>query len=185
MKLNSCKKIYCLEDFEATISKLSDFLFKVLEKKGFLFLGFRYYQISIDDLDNIVDKNIRETSKKLAQMGKFVEDLSQEENLRFVKENATFENDYWYTGYERRLYKEPKTYWIKVCDRKMIEVALEINLHFVCVISELEDEFKPELLVRCTETIDEEGVDKDMMIFEEIREGAFFNTIIPIFEIQW
>ena len=168
MSLN--RDLYFSEEFEANELELLDFLESILTEKGCLFLGFKYYYISINDLDNIVNREIRKINKILVKKGMFMEDLAEAENYKYIKAHASLENDFWYSGYEPQLYKEPKTLWVKVTGRDELEKLLGINIHFVCVVSRSKDEFQPELLIRCAETVDDDGADKDMLIFEDIKE---------------
>lgn len=185
MKVSLHKSIYLLENIDISFNEQIDFLIEILKLKEFLLFGFKYYYITLNNIDDIINKEIRKANKLLAGRGLFTEDFTKEENYKFVRANAIYENDFWFTGYERKLYNDPKTLWIKVSNEQELKQVLELNNHFVCVINMSQNIFQPELLLHCTETIDDTGADKDMIVFEEFKNGIFVNEILPLLNIYF
>ena len=124
-----------IEIIELDQEKLIHFFTELINSKHILLFGFKYYFTTLDNVDDIINEEIRKVSKILIAQGSYTDKFSEDENYEYVKSNAVYENDFWYTGYRKQLYHDPQSLWIRVTDAKEIEKAVELNRHFVCVVN--------------------------------------------------
>lgn len=186
MKLKLVKNIYALEDIDLNNEEIISFFLNLLTTHKELYFGFKYYHITLNNINNIIDSQIRKVNLKLKELGHYVEDISEDENIRFVKENAIYFNDYWYNGYQQKMIDEDKSMWIKVENQKELIKALSINRCFVCaILNNSKSYFEPDILIRRTEDINNDGVDIESLVIEENKIGIFFNEIVPLFNIKY